>query len=82
MNAQSANAVFRVVQRLACSNHRRDERGWPMGNCTECADYRAKMDAWHWAQVLAGNHDPDAQDMRGRLNDEETLDQRTGDATA
>lgn len=56
-----ANAVFRAVQRIACSNHRRDDQGWPLGNCTECVSYRKQMDAWYTAQVMAGEHRPGAE---------------------
>lgn len=61
MNTHPANSVFRAVQRMSCSNHRRDSEGWPLGNCIECTDYRAKMDAWYMAQVLAGEHRPGAE---------------------
>lgn len=58
MNRLPENQIFGFVQRLSCSNHRRDDAGWPLGNCIECASYRKQMDAWYMAQVVAGEHRP------------------------
>ncbi len=63
MNTHPANQVFRAVMTVAraqCANHRRDDHGWPLGNCTECASYRKKMDAWYMEQVMAGEARPGA----------------------
>ena len=71
MNAHDINAPFRAVMTVAraqCANHRRDDLGWPLGDCVECVDYRKKMDAWHWDQVLAGG---------GDLNRATTMDRNT-----
>lgn len=73
MNQHPANAVFRAITSVAraqCQNHRRDDHGWPLGNCVECADFRKKMDDWHFEQVLSGNHDPDRFDNRLDLDSE------------
>jgi hypothetical protein len=73
MNAHDVNAPFRAllgIARAQCANHRRDDHGWPLGNCVECKDYRAKMDAWYMEQVMSG----------GDLNRDSTLDRNTANA--
>lgn len=53
------NQLFHAINRIACSNHRRDDQGWPLGNCIECTTFRKKMDAWYGAQVMDGNPRPE-----------------------
>ncbi len=69
MNAHEQNSVFRAVVGIArsqCANHRRDDAGWPLGNCTECAEYRKKMDAWYMAQVMGGEAKPETAELFDR----------------
>lgn len=79
MNAHETNTLSRTLLSIAragakpvarelCSQHRRDDLGWPLGNCIECQDYRKKMDAWYMEQVFDGNHDPDLIDHRVELD--------------
>ncbi len=44
---------------LMCSNHTRDSKGWPLGDCPICLDYRKRMGEWFIWQLLAGNGDPE-----------------------
>lgn len=50
------------VERSACSNHRRDSEGFPLGNCIECTSYRKQMDAWYMQKVMEGIHQPEYDD--------------------
>ena len=38
-----------------CSNHTRDSKGWPLGDCPICLDYRKRMGEWFMGQLSAGD---------------------------
>ena len=56
-----------------CSNHTRDSKGWPLGDCPICLDYRKRMDAWFMGQLGDPEKSPvfDLDIIHSKDNDED-----------